>query len=65
MELCRVNRRVICNIPLKSLLSINRSINDIDTIELSIDKYIYDGKMKKVLNPLWDEIKDERLICLN
>lgn len=65
MELCRVNRRVICSIPLKSLLSINRSINDIDTIELSIDKYIYDGKMKKILNPLWDEIKDERLICLN
>ncbi len=21
--------------------------------------------MKKVLNPLWEEIKDERLICLN
>ena len=65
LELCKVNKKVLCGIPIKSLNSINRSISDIDTIEISIDKYIYNSQMKKVLNPLWNDMKDERLICLN
>ena len=65
LELCKVNKEVLCSIPSKSLNSINRSISDIDTMEITIDKYIYNGQMKKVLNPLWNDVKDERLICLN
>ena len=65
LELCKVNKSVLCDIPLTALESISRSINDIDFMDLSIDKYIYNGEMKKVLNPLWNEMKDERLICLN
>ena len=65
LELCKVNKKVLFGIPVKSLNSINRSISDIDTMEISIDKYIYNRQMKKVLNPLWNDMKDERLICLN
>lgn len=65
LELCRVNKTPICSIDAKYVESIVRSLNDIDKMELSIPKFIKDGNMKKVINPLWYEIKDERLISLN
>lgn len=65
LELCKVNREVVCSIPKTCLESINRSLNDIDSIDVVIDKYILDMAGKKVLNPLWLEIREERLICLN
>lgn len=64
LELCRVNRSVVGTIPKKNLNSITRSTVDIDKLDLSIDKYIYVNGIK-TLNPLWYEIKEERLICLN
>ena len=65
LELCKVNKTPVCAIDSKYLDNISRSLNDIDKIELTIPKTIKDGYMRSVVNPLWNEIKDERLICLN
>ena len=65
LELCKVNKTPVCAIDSKYLDNISRSLNDIDKIELTIPKIIKDGYMRNIVNPLWNEIKDERLICLN
>ena len=65
LELCKVNKDVICHIPTSCLESITRSLTDIDKMKLFIDKYITSLQGKTVLNPLWVEAKEERLICLN
>lgn len=64
-ELCKVNKEPISPIDIKYVDSITRSLNEIDKIELTIPKFIKNGFMQDVVNPLWDQIKDERLICLN
>lgn len=64
IELCKVNREVIGVIDKKFLNSIKRSVTEIDTLEISIPKYIYQYG-EKILNPIWYECKEERLICLN
>lgn len=64
-ELCRVNKSPICSIPVEYVDSIVSSLNDIDKIELTIPRMIKDGNMNTVINPLWEQAKDERLICLN
>ena len=65
LELCKVNKTPICTIDSKFIDNITRSLNDIDKIDLTIPKMIKDGYMNDIVNPLWYEIKDERLICLN
>lgn len=65
LELCKVNKSPISPIDIKYVDSITRSLNEIDKIELTIPKTIKNGFMEDVVNPLWNEIKDERLICLN
>lgn len=65
LELCKVNRDVICSIPKSCLESLNRSLTEIDHMEITIEKYITGLYGKKILNPIWKEIKEERLICLN
>ena len=65
LELCKVNKTPICTIDSKFIDNITRSLNEIDKIDLTIPKTIKDGYMKNIINPLWNEIKDERLICLN
>ena len=65
LELCKVNKDVICSIPKSCLVSLTRSLNEIDKMEITIKKYVTDLKGKKIINPLWHQIKEERLICLN
>ena len=65
LELCKVNKTPISPIDVKYIDSITRSLNDIDTINLTIPKIIKNGFMEDVVNPIWYEIKDERLLCLN
>ena len=65
LELCKVNKDVICSIPKSCLQSISRSLVEIDQIELVFDKYVIGSKGEKILNPAWKLIKEERLICLN
>ena len=66
ITLCKVNREVIGNIPIEWMDSISRSINDIDEVEFTIPSHIMDRlTFKRIKNPLYDMVKDERLICLN
>lgn len=65
LELCKVNKTPICAIDKKYVDSITRSLNDTDKIDLTIPKIIKDGYMNDIINPIWYEIEDERLICLN
>ena len=65
LELCKVNKDTISPIDVKFVDSITRSLNEIDKIELTIPKTIKNGFMEDIINPLWNDIKDERLICLN
>lgn len=66
ITLCKVNRDVIGYIPVEWMDSISRSINDIDEVEFTIPSHIMDRlTFKRIKNPLYDMVKDERLICLN
>ncbi|MGL5767223.1 MAG: phage tail protein [Sarcina sp.] len=65
LDVCKVNKSVVGTIPKKSIERISRTLGDIDTIDVKIDKYVYDSYMNKVINPLWIVTRDERLICLN
>ena len=65
LELCKVNKEVICSIPKSCLESLTRSLTEIDKMEIVINKYITGLDGKTILNPLWKEVKEERLVCLN
>lgn len=65
LELCKVNRDVIGVIPSTCIDDIKISIKDINSINLTINKQVKNSCMSTIFNPLWNLIKDERLICLN
>lgn len=66
LTLCKVNKTPICEIPSKFIEEITRSINECDTITLKIPYNTADSfTNNKIKNPIYDLIKDERLICLN
>ena len=65
LELCKVNKEVVCSIPKSCLNSLTRSLTEIDTMELVIDKHYIDKNGKIQLSPVWEQVKEERLICLN
>lgn len=66
ITLCKVNREVIGNIPIEWMDSISRSINDIDEVEFTIPSHTIDRlTFKRIKNPLYNMVRDERLICLN
>lgn len=66
LVLCKVNKTPLAEIPSKFIDEISKSINDMDTITLTIPYNVVDEYTKrKIKNPLYDLIKDERLLCLN
>lgn len=66
LVLCKVNTTPICEIPSDCIVEITRSLNEYDTISLQIPYYITDTITKEQKkNPIWDEIKEERLLYLN
>lgn len=66
LTLCKVNKTPIGEIPTEFIDEIVKSISDIDTISLTIPFYSVDSYTKeRVKNPIYDLIKNERLICLN
>ena len=66
LTVCKVNKDPLAEIPVKFVDDITKSINDMDTISLTIPYYTVDDYTKeKIKNPLYDLVKDERLICLN
>lgn len=64
--LCKLSRIPIMELPTSSIESIERTIDEIDTLTLRINKYLttQDG-LKTILNPAYDEIKPKRYLLLN
>lgn len=65
LTLNKMNMSILGNIDISYLKSIEKSISDINKISLSVPKYIYDSNFKRVINPIYNNIKHERLICVN
>ena len=64
--LCKLNRMPIMELPTSNIISIERTIDEIDTLTLRINKCLttQDG-LKTMLNPAYDEIKPKRYLLLN
>lgn len=64
--LCKLSRIPIMELPTSSIESIERTIDEIDTLTLRINKCLttQDG-LKTILNPAYDEIKPKRYLLLN
>lgn len=64
--LCKLNRMPIMELPTSNIISIERTIDEIDTLTLRINKCLttQDG-LKTILNPAYDEIKPKRYLLLN
>lgn len=64
--LCKLNRMPIMELPTSNIISIERTIDEIDTLTLKINKCLttQDG-LKTILNPAYDEIKPKRYLLLN
>ena len=61
--LCKVNRKVIGQIPLNYLQSHTVSMDEIDTITFVIYKKYTNNQNKTVMyNPIYDEVKEERFL---
>ncbi|HBE8485814.1 hypothetical protein RHI49_19545 [Clostridioides difficile] len=62
----KMNKSFLGQIPINFLNSIKRELGGVDEVQLTIPKYITERfQFSKVINPLFNEIKEERLICLN
>ena len=66
LVLCRLSRVPIMEMPTTSIVSIERTIDDIDNLTLKVNKHFtsQDG-LKTILNPAYDEIKPKRYLLLN
>lgn len=64
--LCKLSRMPIMELPTSNIISIERTIDEIDTLTLRINKCLttQDG-LKTILNPVYDEIKPKRYLLLN
>lgn len=62
----KVNEETIGSIPMDFLISVSNSLNEIGQISLEINKYyINQINKKKIEYPLYNEIKNERMISLD
>lgn len=66
LVLCKVSRQPIMELPTSTIVSIERTIDEVDRLTLKINKYIIsqDGR-KKINNLAYDEIKPKRYLFLN
>ena len=66
LVLCKVSRQPIMELPTSTIISIERTIDEVDKLTLKINKYIIsqDGR-KKINNLAYDEIKPKRYLLLN
>lgn len=66
VTLHKMNRELIGELMDECLISITDSIDTIDTVTVSVPKfYIDNSNMKKFKYLMFDEIKEERLLCVN
>lgn len=66
LTLHRINKEFVGQIPLALVNSLIRKIDSSDEISITIPKFIIDSiSFKKIRYPLYDEVKNERYICLD
>lgn len=66
ITICKVNKEVLAELPISYIDDISKSISDMDTISLTIPYMTVDSLTKEsIKNPIYDIVKNERLICLN
>ena len=64
--LCKVNHKVIGQIPLECLNTQNVSISEIDSLTFTINKkYTNIQNKTTMINPIYDEVVNERFICID
>ena len=64
--LCKVNHKVIGQIPLECLNTQNVSISEIDSLTFTINKkYTNIQNKATMINPIYDEVVNERFICID
>ena len=66
LVLCKVSRQPIMELPTSTIVSIERTIDEVDKLTLKINKYIIsqDGR-EKINNLAYDEINPKRYLLLN
>ena len=66
LVLCKLSRVPIMELPVTNIVSIERTIDEVDKLTLKINKYVIsqDGKCK-IENPIYKEIKTKRYLLLN
>lgn len=66
LVLCKLSRVPIMELPVTNIVSIERTIDEVDKLTLKINKYIIsqDGR-RKINNLAYDEIKPKRYLLLN
>lgn len=64
--LCKLSKSMIGELPVSCVTSIENTIDEVPKLELKVKKHMVtqDGK-KKVINPLYDEIKNKRYLLIN
>ncbi|MGL5649250.1 MAG: phage tail protein [Clostridium sp.] len=66
LTLCKPNRVEMAILSVSKVTSVVKTIDDIDSVTFEITNIIKDRFTRKNrINPLYDEIHEERLICLN
>lgn len=66
IELCKINKQVIGEIPIQYLISESYKLDEIPTIELNVPKFIIDPHDKKKIEYItYNEIIEERFIKIN
>ncbi|HBL6450762.1 TPA: hypothetical protein LR751_003263 [Clostridioides difficile] len=64
--LCKINKCAVGQINIRFIDTLSRSIDSMDEIQFTIPKFIYDRNgLKNIRYVLYDEIKEERFICLD
>ena len=66
LALCKLSKIIIGELPTTNIVSIERTLDEVDKMILKVEKYYItqDGK-KKIENPFYNEIKPKRYLLLN
>lgn len=65
ITLHKVNKTIIGELPKDCIVSTSDSIDGINTVNIKVAKYYMDNKGDKIKYQFYDEVLEERLICLN
>ncbi|MGL5718486.1 MAG: hypothetical protein ACRCX2_36115 [Paraclostridium sp.] len=65
ITLHKVNKAIIGELPNDCIISTNDVIDNINTLNIRVAKYYMNNKGEKIKYIFYNEVKEERLLCLN